>query len=381
MKSSIKLFQSKWALNNHDEDCRLRNMLCKDKDKWECKCNEESESESETESEYKARKEQEELEDFAQNITSQLKDEWYRDSESDNESVLSEIDYEEQEIEAIKKEQLIEKEERKKEQADRKKWNGEADTEPQNHKTTTISKKIPEMKKISKEPIKHMKKEEKQITHNLSIIPKTFQDKFYAVFGDKDLRVKIMSNDNYYYYRLEREVIRKAMYLQDGMLFLKKVHMFNIHLVCSNIYDYHYHITERNVYIKYGEKCGKSIWERNCKRVYQSVIHNTLQYIPQLALDYYNIDYNDDTKMNKDDPNSNKKRYNNGDIKLPFLDLLFNGNKYGSCLMRKKRREDCPLYLILKGFFDWLYSIRVIDDVVEDEVVGFSNKKEWWELY
>ena len=128
MKSNIKLNQTKWALDNHDAECRMSNCVIREKEKWVCKCNLDdttSESDSETESDYEARKKQEELEDFATKISSQLKDEWYRESESDNESVLSEIDYEEQEIEAIKKEQLKEMEESKKEQEDRIEWENE----------------------------------------------------------------------------------------------------------------------------------------------------------------------------------------------------------------------------------------------------------------
>ncbi len=393
---SVKLNQSKWARDNHDEDCRSDNMLVKEKEKWVCKCNQDdttSESDSETESDYEARKKQEELEDFATKISSQLKDEWYRESESDNESVLSEIDYEEQEIEAIKKEQLKEMEESKKEQEDRIEWENEthrkykgsehildkdkdrtADIKPQNHKTTTISKVIPEKKK------KVEKKEDKQINHNISIIPQTFQQKWYAVFGDIDLRKMIMYKFQleYNFIRLEKEVIRKAMYLQDGMLFKNRVHMFNIHLVCSNIYDYHYYLSDTYNLRGMSKSC-KSEWERNIKRVYTSLLHNVDNYV-YFDFDYENMDYNDDTSYNKDDPNSNKKKYNNGNIKLPFLDLLFNGNKYGSCLMRKKRKEDCPLYLILIGFFDWLYKNRKIDDVVEDEVLGYDGFERWYDF-
>ena len=336
---SIKLFQSKWAQNNHNEDCRMDNNIITDKKEWVCICNDESESETE--------------------------------------SVLSEIDDDEREVEAIKKEQLKEIEDRKQEKEDRIEW---ADEKPQNHKTTTISKKIPEIKKLSTKPIKHKKK---PAPIDMSIIPKTFHQKWYAVFGDRNLRDNINSNYKleYNFKRLEREVIRKAMYLQDGMLFKSRIHIFNIHLICSNIYDYHYHISDN-------ENCGKSnscksVWERNIKRIYQSVLHNISNY-EDYQFNYDSMDFNDEQKQNKDNPNSNKKKYNNGNIKLPFLDLLFNGNKYGTCLMRKKRKEDCPLYLILIGFFDWLIYNGKLDDVVKNDN-GYNNNKinntrQWWEF-
>tara|TARA_R100000951_G_scaffold115921_1_gene125705 strand:+ start:8370 stop:9410 length:1041 start_codon:yes stop_codon:yes gene_type:complete len=342
MKSNIKLNQTKWARDNHDEECRMRNMLIKEKEKWVCQCNQD-ESDS---------------------------DNYDTDCECKDGCDCPEC-LDERELEAVKKEQLQEMEDRKKEQADRMKWKGEADTEPQNHKTTPISKKIPEKKK------KVEKKEDKQITHNLSIIPQTFHQKWYAVFGDTDLRKMIMENVclDRYSTRLETEVIRKAMYLQDGRLFTNKVHMFNIHLVCSNIYDYHYYLSDTHNLKAIG-RCCKGEWEQNIKRVFASVLRNVEHYIDFGFIDYNN-DFNDDKKQNKDDPNSNKKKYNNGNIKLPFLDLLFNGNKYGSCLMRKKRKEDCPLYLILIGFFNWLYETRKIDDVVEDEVLGYDGIERW----
>ena len=347
---SIKLNQSKWARDNHDEECRMSNMLITEKEKWVCNCNQDDTT-SESDS-----------------------DNYDTDCECKDGCDCKEC-LDERELEAIKKEQLQEMEDRKKEQADRMKWKGEADTKPQNHKTTPISKKIPEKKK------KVEKKEDKQITHNLSIIPQTFQQKWYAVFGDVDLRKMIMENVCFdsVSTKLEREVIRKAMYLQDGMLFKNKVHMFNIHLVCSNIYDYHYYLSDTHNLKGMGMSC-KSEWERNIKRVYASVLRNVEHYI-DFGFITYNNDFNDDKKQNKDDPNSNKKKYNNGNIKLPFLDLLFNGNKYGSCLMRKKRKEDCPLYLILIGFFNWLYENRKIDDVVEDEVLGYDGKHRWCDFH
>ena len=176
--------------------------------------------------------------------------------------------------------------------------------------------------------------------------------------------------------QLETGIIRQAMFLQDGVLFKRPVYMFNIMMVISNIYDYNYRITEKE-YMK--GTSSKSEWERNLKKIYRSMLRNLYSYKREIGnYDLENTDYPEEGTLNKENPLSNKKRYNEGSFKTPFLDLLFNGNKYGNCFMRKKRKEDCPLYLILLGFFEWIVDNDMIDT---DNLIRSgcdTSENVWW---